>query len=240
MPNQYFQFKQFTVHQDKSAMKVCTDACIQGAFTAAYLRAGNRAIERVLDIGTGTGLLSLMLAQQLPATITGIELDTAAAEQAMENFGASPWADRLQVTQSDIRDLPATALYDFIISNPPFYEGSLKSNNAQRNSAMHATNLSYQELLQAIAAHLQKDGQFSILLPYTAFQAFRQLAVAAGFYPQQILEVKQSVRHDHFRAVGIFGREATTPVISSLSIYDERNVYTTAFADLLRPYYLYL
>lgn len=221
-------------------MKVCTDACIQGAFTAAYLHAREREVQRVLDIGTGTGLLSLMLAQQLPAAITGIELDTAAAEQARENFGASPWAERLQVTQSDIRDLPANALYDFIISNPPFYEGSLKSGDALRNSAMHATNLSYQELLQAIAAHLQADGQCSILLPYIAFQSFRQLAATEGFFPQQILEVKQSVRHDHFRAVGIFGREAVTPGISSLSIYDEGNVYTAAFRALLQPYYLYL
>ena len=221
-------------------MKVCTDACIQGAFTAAYLHAGGRRVQHVLDIGTGTGLLSLMLAQQLPAAITGIELDTAAAAQARENFAASPWAERLQVTQSDIRDLPGTALYDFIITNPPFYEGSLKSTDAARNSAMHATNLPYQALLQAIDAHLQKDAECSVLLPYAAFQTFRELAAVAGFYPVQILEIKQSVRHDHFRAVGIFGRTAVTPLISNLAIYDERNVYTSAFTDLLKPYYLYL
>lgn len=221
-------------------MKVCTDACIQGAFTARYLHAGAGQLKRVLDIGTGTGLLSLMLAQQLAADITGIELDQAAAEQAAENFAASPWAERLQVTQSDIRDLPPAALYDFIITNPPFYEGSLKSSDAQRNAAMHATNLSYNELLKTIAAHLQTDGQFSVLLPYAAFQSFRQLAAAAGFFPQQLLEVKQSVRHDHFRAVGIFGREEVPPVISSMAIYDERNVYTADFAALLQPYYLYL
>lgn len=221
-------------------MKVCTDACIQGAFTARYLHAGAGQVKCVLDIGTGTGLLSLMLAQQLAADITGIELDQAAAEQAAENFAASPWAERLQVTQLDIRELPPAALYDFIITNPPFYEGSLKSSDAQRNAAMHATNLSYNELLKTIAAHLQTDGQFSVLLPYAAFQSFRQLAAAAGFFPQQLLEVKQSVRHDHFRAVGIFGREQCTPLVSSMAIYDERNVYTADFAALLQPYYLYL
>lgn len=240
MPKQYFQFKQFIVHQDQCAMKVCTDACIQGAFTAAYLHAGVRPVTRVLDIGTGTGLLSLMLAQQVPAEITGIELDSAAAAQAAANFAASPWSERLMVTQSDIRDLPAAALYDFIITNPPFYEGSLKSNNALRNAAMHATSLNYQELLQAIAAHLQKDGEFSILLPYTAFQVFRQLAATVGFYPKEILEIKQSVRHDYFRATGIFSREQVTPVVNSLAIYDEKYVYTDDFSILLRPYYLYL
>jgi Predicted O-methyltransferase len=221
-------------------MKVCTDACIQGAFTAAYLQAGGRPIQRVLDIGTGTGLLSLMLAQQIPAAITAIELDAAAAAQAGANFSASPWSDRLTVTPSDIRDLPPAALYDFIITNPPFYEGSLKSSDEQRNAAMHATSLSYRELLQAIAAHLQQDGQFSVLLPYAAFQSFRELAAAAGFYPLQILEVKQSVRHDRFRAVGIFGRAMSQPLISSLTIYEAGNVYTPAFIALLKPYYLYL
>lgn len=240
MPNQYFQFKQFTVHQDRSAMKVCTDACIQGAFTAGYLCAGQPAVNHLLDIGTGTGLLSLMLAQQAPAVITGIELDAAAAAQARENFASSPWAARLHVTESDIRDLPATAMYDFVITNPPFYEGSLKSGDVLRNQAMHATSLSYSELLQAINAHLRPNGQFSVLLPYAAFQLFRQLAATAGFFPVQILEVKQSVRHDHFRAVGIFGRENVLPVISSMAIYDEGNVYTEAFTTLLRPYYLHL
>jgi tRNA1Val (adenine37-N6)-methyltransferase len=240
MPNSYFQFKQFTVQQDRSAMKVCTDACVQGAFTAWNLAGAGNNIAQILDIGTGTGLLSLMLAQQLPAAITGIELDPAAAAQAQENFAASPWAERLRVVPADIRELPAAELYDFIITNPPFYEGSLKSGDVLRNQAMHATSLGYRELLQSIAVHLRAEGRFSVLLPYAAFPAFRQLAADAGFFPQQVLEVKQSVRHDHFRVVGIFGRDKLQPELSSLIIYDENNVYTPAFRALLQPYYLYL
>lgn len=238
MANNYFQFKQFTVQQDQCAMKVCTDACLQGAFTAQYLL--TQSVKTILDIGTGTGLLTLMLAQQIPAGITAIELDTAAAAQARQNFAASPWAARLLVTEADIRELPITQLYDHIITNPPFYEGSLKSGDTLRNQAMHATTLGYEALLQAISAHLQPEGSFSVLLPYSAFPGFRQLAEAAGFYPQQILEVKQSVQHGYFRAIGIFRRQPVTPVITTLAIYEKQNVYTPEFTALLQPYYLYL
>ncbi|KAA2242866.1 methyltransferase [Chitinophaga agrisoli] len=241
MSNQYFRFKQFTVHQDKCAMKVCTDACIQGAFTAGYLARQSPVPQQILDIGTGTGLLSLLLAQQIPAFITGVELDSDAAGQAAENFSASPWAERLQVTQSDIRYLPATSHYDHIISNPPFYEGSLKSNNNLRNQAMHATTLGYTELLEAIGSHLQPEGTFSVLLPHAAFPAFREQAEAIGFYPEELLEVRQSVRHaGPFRTVGIFKQAVLKPEIRELTIYDEGNAYTPAFVELLQPYYLYL
>ncbi|GAA0564003.1 tRNA1(Val) (adenine(37)-N6)-methyltransferase [Chitinophaga japonensis] len=241
MPNSYFRFKQFTVHQDRSAMKVCTDACIQGAFTARYLAGRAVPVQQVLDIGAGTGLLALMLAQQLPAAaITGIELDAAAAGQAAENFAASPWATRLQVTQTDVRYMPAARQYDCIITNPPFYEGSLQSSNVLRNQAMHATTLGYAELLDAIATHLAADGLFSVLLPYAAFGTFRQLAAAPGFFSQEILEIKQSPRHDYFRTVGIFSRVTTSPVLHSLTIYDEHNRYTPEFTALLKEYYLYL
>jgi len=238
MSNNYFQFKQFKVQQDECAMKVCTDACLQGAFTAQYLL--TQSVKTILDIGTGTGLLSLMLAQQIPANITAVELDAAATAQARQNFAASPWAAHLQVTQADIRTLPVTRLYDHIITNPPFYEGSLKSGNTLRNQAMHATTLGYEGLLQAISAHLQPEGSFSVLLPYAAFQGFGQLAEAAGYHPQQILEVKQSVQHGYFRTVGIFSRQRVAPAITSLAIYEKQNVYTPEFVALLRPYYLYL
>src|SRR6187549_3527503 len=115
MANHYFQFKQFTVYQDACAMKVCTDACIQGAYTVQHASSA----QRIMDIGAGTGLLSLMLAQQLPAVITAVELDTAAATQASANIAASPWANRIQVLVEDARELPVTTQYDFIITNPP-------------------------------------------------------------------------------------------------------------------------
>ncbi|HEY0272940.1 MAG TPA: methyltransferase domain-containing protein, partial [Chitinophaga sp.] len=117
MGNPYFKFKQFIVRQDRCAMKVCTDACLQGAYTARYL-SGKPSVGRVLDIGTGTGLLSLMGAQQSNAFFTGVELDVAAGAQAAENFAASPWKARLAAVCTDARTFSAPAPFDFIISNP--------------------------------------------------------------------------------------------------------------------------
>lgn len=234
MANTFFKFKQFTVHQEGSAMKVCTDACIQGAFTAVHLP----AVPRLLDIGAGTGLLSLMLAQQSAAPIDAIELDEQAALQAAFNFNASPWADRLKVIQEDVRTFSGDR-YPFIITNPPFYENDLKSGDAKRNAAMHATSLSYEALLAAIGNLLTSDGAFSILLPHDGFQRFRALAEVAGFTLRELLEVRQTTAHGYFRAVGIFG--AAGPLrAAEMAIYNGEHKYTPEFIALLKEYYLYL
>ncbi|MFB6456960.1 tRNA1(Val) (adenine(37)-N6)-methyltransferase [Chitinophaga sp. Hz27] len=222
-------------------MKVCTDACIQGAFTAQHLALHGHAVNRVLDIGAGTGLLSLMVAQRHVADITAVELDPGAALQSRENFAASPWADRLHLREADIRTLPAGDQFDFIITNPPFYEAALKSGDAKKDQAMHATNLSYAALLEVIATHLTIAGQFSVLLPYTEFEQFKKMAEEAGFYMRRILRVRQSSRHSaYFRAVGIFERAPGELVTEDLDIYDANNVYTLPFVDLLRDYYFKL
>lgn len=242
MANHYFRFKHFTVYQDACAMKVCTDACVQGAYTAAYLRSNKPGIQRILDIGTGTGLLSLMLAQQLPDTyITAIELDTAAAGQARSNFDASPWKERLQVVETDAREMVSDHQYEFIITNPPFYESDLKSSDHLRNQAMHATTLDYKDLLKVIDRQLKKDGEFSILLPYRPFGEFEAMAKIAGFYLQEVLHVKQSEQHEYFRSIGIFARRQDVPKIGSMAIREaDKNTYTPAFTSLLQSYYLYL
>ncbi|MEI3801510.1 MULTISPECIES: tRNA1(Val) (adenine(37)-N6)-methyltransferase [unclassified Chitinophaga] len=240
MANTFFKFKQFTVHQEHCAMKVCTDACIQGAFTAQYLADNEITAPAILDLGAGTGLLSLMLAQQVDAVITAVELDAGAAHQAIQNFDESPWAHRLTLTRQDIRKMDGAVKYDFIISNPPFYERALKSGQAAKDQAMHATNLSYGELLTAVDQQLAVSGELSVLLPYTAFEGFRVLALEAGLHLKQVLYIRQSVKHGFFRTVGIFSRKPVNTVISELSVYDAERVYTPGFVELLRPYYLYL
>lgn len=237
MANSYFQFKQFRVEQGASAMKVCTDACIQGAYTAAFLQGKN--LNTILDIGAGTGLLSLMLAQETDALIEAIELDDRAYEQAAFNFAGSPWSSRLQVIQGDVRNY-GEVQYQFIITNPPFYEHDLKSPDHQRNKAMHTLSLDHEALLTSISRLLEKDGQFSILLPYQGFQRFCKLATEAGFQLSELLEVRQTPKHGVFRCVGIFGRMASVETHQELIIRGEDGQYTLAFEKLLKDYYLHL
>lgn len=238
MANHYFRFKQFTVYQERTAMRVCTDACIQGAYTASQL--AGRPYARMLDIGAGTGLLSLMLAQQHDASIDALELDDNAYTQADENFKASPWANRLHVLHQDARNFHAPLPYDVIITNPPFYEQALKSGHAARDAAMHATTLSFEALTEAIDRNLSGSGICSVLLPYSEFEKFRTLAAKKGLALKKRLDVQQSPRHGFFRTVGLFTREAAATIHDSLLIYDGDNKYTPAFTALLKDYYLYL
>lgn len=237
MGNSWFQFKQFRVEQAGSAMKVCTDACIQGAWTAAHLQTDLPV--RILDIGAGTGLLSLMLAQQTPAIIDAIEIDPDAAKQAAANFAASPWQERLQLIHADIRTCDTGTLYDFIITNPPFYQNDLRGPDARRTAAMHTATLGYEALLSAIRRLLKEDGGFSVLLPYAEFRIFRLLAESQGFRMRALLDVQQTPAHAPFRSVGIFGTGETFPD-ETLFIYDTERKYTPAFTALLQPFYLHL
>src|SRR5450631_830225 len=123
MPNSYFRFKQFVIQQDRSTMKVCTDSCVLGAWTALQLG----QVKTILDIGTGTGLLALMLAQKSEGLIDAVESDPESAGQARENIGQSSWSDRIRVVEKDARDYLNETHYDFIITNPPFFESDLRS-----------------------------------------------------------------------------------------------------------------
>jgi tRNA1Val (adenine37-N6)-methyltransferase len=182
MSNTYFQFKQFIIHQDRCAMKVCTDACLFGAWVADSAWSLKSGAGSVLDIGAGTGLLSLMLAQKTGALIDAVELDEDAAEQAAENFETTPWKDRLQVIRADARTVHLGRKYDLIISNPPFFENDLKSVDTRRNLALHSEALSLEELLGVIKKHLADDGQFAVLLPYHRKEIFTGLAIDAGYF----------------------------------------------------------
>lgn len=239
MPNTYFQFKQFTVNQEHCAMKVCTDACLFGAWVAAL---GNRrqAIGgRILDIGAGTGLLSLMLAQKISGHIDAVELDKDAAGQALANFSDSPWKDRLHIIQGDIRHIDLSHQYDLIVSNPPFFENDLASPDDKRNLALHSSELSFEELIGVIKKQLSNDGRFAVLLPYHRQEVFKQLAKNEGFYLEEETNVKQTSAHSYFRSMLLFGISATETKINNI-IIREGEVYHPEFVGLLKDYYLKL
>ena len=230
-------------------MKVCTDACLFGAIAASYFVANTQPLH-VLDIGTGTGLLSLMFAQKNnEALIDAVEIDEAAAAQANENFTASPWKERLILHHTSIQQFTTpnqpinqstNQLYDLILSNPPFFEGDLKSPDDSRNTALHSSELSFEELLSSIQKLLKPSGVFGVLLPYHRASYFIELAIAAGFYLSKNISVKQTTKHVFFRSILFFSDASAAAVEEVLSIKDEANNYTAEFVALLKDYYLYL
>ena len=159
-----FRFKQFTVHQQRSAMKVGTDGVLIGAW--ASVRETDRTI---LDIGTGTGLIALMMAQRTPeAQIVAVEIDAESAEQASENFAESPWSDRIRVERCAVQEFATEQKFDLILSNPPYFVDSHKCPDESRNLARHTDTLSFAELMRAAERLLAPDGRFAVIVPSEA------------------------------------------------------------------------
>ncbi|HEY9177537.1 MAG TPA: methyltransferase [Flavipsychrobacter sp.] len=235
MSNSYFRFKQFTIHQDKCAMKVSTDACIAGAWTTLP-----QGTKRVLDIGAGTGLLTLMLAQKNPdIIIDGIELDAAAATQAMENVNSSPWGERINLIQADATVYPYIYTYDFVIANPPFFNNSLLGDTAQRNMARHTFSLSYQNLFGIIDSCLNASGMAAILLPHTEHGHWEQLLLDNDWSIVKKLLIHPVEGKPANRVVSICSRISNiTPVEEHLDIRNADGGYTESFNRMMSPYYL--
>ena len=250
MPNPYFQFKQFTVYHDRCAMKVTTDGCLFGAWVAEEVKNQQRAIgskqtehatAQFLDIGTGTGLLSLMVAQKANVQIEAVEIDAPAAEQAKDNIAASPWKDKITVHQQDVLQWQTEKKFDGIFSNPPFYQNELKSARADKNRAHHDEGLQLPELLRFIKKHLKDDGTFFLLLPAKREIETGILLQNAGLFLQQKVRVQQTLKHPPFRVM-IQGRRNKVDGVPApvLAVKNEAGDYTPAFVSLLKAYYLYL
>lgn len=239
LANTYFQFKQFQINQDKCAMKVCTDACIQGALAAQEVQ--RRKPVSVLDIGCGTGILSLMLAQNYSFNYQdAIEINQEAAEQAAGNFKISTFDHQIRLFQSDVRKFVFNRQYDFIICNPPFYENALKSPSEAGNQAMHGSHLCYAELLTAIERLLNSDGRFCVMLPFRFEQEWIEKSKDKGFFPVTIFNIRHNPMKQPFRTVFFFSRDEQTLSRHELIIRNNDNTYTTEFKALLQPYYLHL
>ena len=245
-------------------MKVTTDGCLFAAWTAHSLESGvlsresvrdgqqangdSRTVsdEKLLDIGCGTGLLSLMIAQKNQRLhIDAVEIDEAAAQQAMENSAASPWKERVNVIHSDIKNYyPANeSQYDFVVCNPPFYENELASPDEKRNKAHHDGSLLLEETVQAIRHSLTSSGKFYLLLPYKRLEDINNLLQKSGLAVTDNVLVKQTPSHSFFRIMitGTLQNEKPVTVSSSeLTIKDAEGNYTPEFTALLKDYYLYL
>jgi tRNA1Val (adenine37-N6)-methyltransferase len=236
MSNSYFQFKEFAIQQDRCAMKVSTDACIQGAWTP--LRSD---ITSVLDIGTGTALLSLMIAQRLPkAWIDAIELNEAAAEQAEENVASSRFGDRIRIIKDNAATWKGTRQYDLIICNPPFFKSGLLGPDIDRNAARHIDSLDAGTLTQIVLDHLACQGVASFLWPAKEFEAFKAAASDAGLYLVRQLNVRHRPGGAVTRIVGLWQKTPGSFTQEELIIKKSSEDYSDEFVDLLRPFYLSL
>lgn len=211
-------------------MKVCTDACVFGAWIASEM--SNHKIERVLDIGAGTGLLSLMQAQSCDAQIDAVEIDRDAYAQATENFHASSWRNRLSVHQGAVQDFSPGYTYDLVISNPPFYEQSLRSPDSKKNLAMHSTQLDAQTLFASVKRLLSPDGRVALLIPFSRVDAIEKIISGSDLFIEKKVLLKQTEKHSPFRCMYM--------LMNVFSGIDERKITVKdeEFNRLLKNYYL--
>ena len=253
MANTFFQFKKFIVHQEHTSMKVCTDACLFGAWAASDPQVMNA--HKILDIGAGTGLLSLLLAQaNNNATITAVEIEPAAALEAASNFKLSPWADQLHLVHDAIQDYSknANTVYDIIITNPPFYEGDLKSPDENKNTAAHSTALPWNLLIENVAKLLNDSGSFYVLVPTLRAYTMQKLCDTHGLQLVAEVLVHNTAKNLPIRAMqkfvklhaGQIDTEKTNdiPQVKRTKIFikDADNNYSPEFNVLLKDYYLHL
>jgi len=224
-------------------MKVTTDACLFGAWVADTIKNEKIIINNCLDIGCGSGLLSLMLAQQSNANIDAIEIDDETAAQATENEEACSFRNKIKIVNADVRNYRFEKKYDVIISNPPFYENELRSVSSKKNVAHHGDNLKLEELLYIIKDNLNKAGAFFLLLPFKREDEIKALIEQAEMKLLKLILVRQSVNHHYFRIM-LMGKLQTDKYLETefdeIAIWDEHRQYTEEFVTLLKDYYLYL
>lgn len=232
MANSYFRFKEFTVYQDKCAMKVGTDGVLLGAWAPV------EDVTRILDVGTGTGLISLMLAQRSAATITAIDIDEGAVCQARENFENSPWKERLNVLHADFNTFQPSGLFDLIVSNPPYFVGSLKSPDAQRSIARHDNTLNYHNLFRGVSRLLAPEGMFAVIIPADVVSSIVSIAAGYNLYPRKHTDVITSPGKPPKRTLLCFMASVHDCRPDELLIELERHKYSEEYIALTRDFYL--
>lgn len=232
-----FNFKQFTVQQDRCAMKIGTDGVLLGAWCPI----DNNPFS-VLDIGAGTGILSLMLAQRSNAEqIDAIEIDEEAYEQCVENFENSPWSDRLFCFHAGLDEFVEEPEdeYDLIISNPPFYSEDYKSSDSQRDLARFQDALPFEDLIEAADLLLSENGIFAVIIPYKEEERFIDLCAEAELFPVKITRVKGSNKTPIIRSLLAFKRyELSVLTTDELIIEINRHEYTDEYINLTKDFYL--
>ena len=231
-----FIFKQFEIHQDRCAMKIGTDSVLLGSWASIENNPSS-----ILDIGAGTGVLALMMAQRHQSeTIDAIEIDDDAYEQCVENFEQSPWGDRLFCYHASLEEFvdEIEDRYDLIISNPPFYNDTYKSENEQRDLARFSDAMPFRHLIESVSKLLSKNGWFSVVIPFSKEKDFIVLASKEHLFPNRILRVKGSPSSEIKRSLIEFSFQETDAEIQELIIETSRHQYTDDYIKLTKEFYL--
>ena len=243
MSSPFFRFKQFTVWHDRCAMKVGTDGVLLGAWCPLPSKKPRRV--RVLDIGVGSGLIALMLAQRLHQredlfSVLGIDIDCDAVEQSHINFQQSPWKDSLTSQACRLQDMQAEHAFDLIVSNPPYFQDSLKNLNAQRATARHTDTLSYAELIAHSARLLQEDGILALVLPIEAEQEILTLAADHGLHPTDITYVHSKPSKPAKRLLIALSpiSDSRRPMTETMYIESENTPRSDEYKELTKDFYL--
>lgn len=236
MSNTGFTFKQFRIEQERCAMKVGTDGCLLGAWADIEKK------KRILDIGCGSGLISIMAAQRSNAEITGVEIDLEAAIQAKENVTRTKWKERITIINNDINDFMPSVTYDAIISNPPFFADSLKCPEKKRTQARHNDTLPCRDLLQCAKRMLAPRGSLSIIIPADSIYEWCDEAIYKGLFPKRITLVHTLPYKPAKRALIEFTDDATclVPQKEELTIERTPGIYSDETRELLKDFYLKL
>ncbi len=234
----YFSFKEFKVHQEQCAMKVGTDGVLLGSWVEC-----NYSVSNVLDIGTGTGLLALMLAQKCNALIDAIDIDSNACNQAKENFCNSKWSDRLSVIHRPIQEFAAISnmKYDLIVSNPPFFINAKKSQQLNRNVARHLDDsFTMDDLITSVAKLLSDSGKFFLIQPVKEGSIFMEESEKRGLYVNNITWVRTKEDKEEKRLLLNLSRNKKKIITDYLSIQTKDGKYTDEYIKLTEEYYTHL
>jgi tRNA1Val (adenine37-N6)-methyltransferase len=231
-----FHFKQFSVRHDRSGMKVGTDGVLLGAWVHV------QKAKRILDIGTGTGVIALMLAQRTKPTVTidAIEIDSNAIDDASENFSSSPWKERLTLHHERVQEFNTLEKFDLIISNPPYFIDSFKPPNDQRVIARHSESLSFSDLLRVTEKLLSDKGKLNVVLPYTEGLQFIDLAEKSGFYCSRKWSFRTRKEKAIERFLLEFSRIKTDLDESEILLYSSDENWSENYQELTRDFYLKL
>jgi tRNA1Val (adenine37-N6)-methyltransferase len=234
-----FQFKEFTIHQDKTAMKVGTDGVLLGAWCVI-----DNYPDTILDIGAGTGIISLMLAQRCDAmTIDAVELDESAYEQTVQNFEDSDWGDRLYGYNASFQEFAneiaeEAETYDLIVSNPPFYTDDYETENTARNKARFTSALSFNELLVGVSKIISENGVFTTIIPYKEEANFVKLAAKNNLFLHRVCHVRGTETAEVKRSLLEFSLHSRERIATALTIEISRHHYTQEYINLTKDFYL--